>query len=60
MRPDDAKLEDNLWKTGVETLFMSLNEAEDMRDIQLNRQQEILMNFLRKVHIYKPSDGYWI
>ena len=29
-----------------------------MRDVQLNRQQEILMNFLRMAHLYKPSDGY--
>ena len=53
MRPDDAKLADNLWKVPVETLFMSLNEAEGMRDIQPNRQ-------LRMAHLYKLSDGYRI
>ena len=60
VRPDNAELADNSWKTRVKTLFTSLDEAEGMRDIQPNRQQEILMNFLRTVHLYKPSDGYWI
>jgi len=39
---------------------MSLNEAECMKSIQLNKQQEILTNFLRTAHIYKLSDGYKI
>ena len=39
---------------------MCLDEAEDMGNIQPNRQQKIPMNFLRMAHVYKPSDRYWI
>jgi len=31
-----------------------------MKSVQPNKQQEILTNFLRTAHIYKPSDGYKI
>ena len=57
MRPESTELADNSWKTCIEALFTSLDEAECMKSIQPNKQKEILMNFLRMAHIYKPSDG---
>jgi len=56
VRSEEFELANNLWMTRIEALFVSLDEAECMKSVQPNKQQEILMNFLRTVHIYKPSD----
>ena len=50
----------DLWRMHIEALFTSLNEAEHFSRIQPTKQQEILTNFLRTAHLYKPSDGYKI
>ena len=60
VRSEDSKLANNLWVTCIEALFTSFDEAEHMKSVQPNKQQEILTNFLRTAHIYKPSDGYRI
>ena len=57
VRSDSTELVDNSWITCIKALLMSLDEAEHMKSVQSNKQKEILMNFLRTAHIYKPSDG---
>ena len=57
---DDDKLVNDSWRMCIEALFTSLNEAECLSRVQLMKWQEILMNFLQMVHLYKPSDGYKI
>jgi len=56
VRSVSSELADNLWMTCIEALFTSLDEAECMKNVQPNKQKEILMNFLRMVHIYKLSN----
>ena len=56
VRSEESELANNLWMTHIEALFMSLDEAECMKSVQLNKKQEILTNFLRMAHIYKPSN----
>ena len=46
------------WRMRVEALHTILDEAERFSQLQLTRQQEILMNFLQTAHLYKPLDGY--
>jgi len=57
VRSEESELANNLWMTCIEALFASLDEAKCMKSVQPNKQQEILTNFLRTAHIYKPSDG---
>jgi len=57
VRSGDSELADNSWTTCIEALFASLDEAEHMKSVQPNKQKEILTNFLRMAHIYKPSNG---
>ena len=55
---DKDKLVNDSWSMRVEALTMSLNEAEHFSRLQPTKWQEILTNFLRTAHLYKPSDSY--
>ena len=57
---DEDELENDLWRMHVEALCTSLDEAEHFICIQPTKWQEILTNFLRMAHLYKPSDSYKI
>ena len=57
---DEDELVNDLWRMCIEALFTSLDKAEHFNRLQPTKWQEILMNFLRTVHLYKPSDSYKI
>ena len=57
---DEDESVNDLWRMRVEALFTSLDEAEHFIRLQPTKRQEILTNFLRMAHLYKPSDGYKI
>ena len=52
---DEDESANDLWRMGVEALFMSLDEAKRFSHLQPTKRQEILMP-----HLYKPPDGYKI
>ena len=54
------ELVNDLWRMRIEALFTSLDEAEHFGCTQPTKWQEILTNFLRMAHLYKPSDSYKI
>ena len=54
---EDESVNDS-WRMRVEALHRSLDKAKCFSRLQLMRQQEILTNFLKTVHLYKPLDGY--
>ena len=59
VKEEDEWVNDS-WRMRVKALFTSLDEVDRFSHLQLTRRQEILMNFLQTMHLYKPSDGYKI
>ena len=57
---DEDESANDSWRMRIEALFTSLDEAKHFNRLQPTKRQEILMNFLQTVHLYKPSDGYKI